>query len=97
MRDDQQNIRVEIVEGESILADECLVVGSVIIDSLPKGLPRGSPVQVAFKYDRSGRLHVHALHVVTGSWAEAFIKRRSGIDPDKIRSNQDILDRLTIN
>lgn len=96
VRANQQTIHVEVVEGESPLADECLPVGSVIINSLPSGMPKASPVQVMFKYDRSGRLHVHAKHVGTGLWSEAVIKRRNGIDIEALRMNKDILERLTV-
>jgi molecular chaperone DnaK len=76
--DNQPGVTVRVVEGESKEVEECMQVGLCRIQQLPAGLPRGSPVDVTFTYDNSGRLHVKAMEVKSGNWATVLIQRRSG-------------------
>ena len=92
----QKSVSVEIVEGESDLPEECLPVGTVRIGELPGGLPRGSPVEVTFRYDRSGRLEAHAVHTASGKWAEATIERRQGLSREMIQINRELLGKLVV-
>lgn len=94
--DSQERVTVRIVEGESSEADDCLLVGTCIIKSLPPGLPKGSPIVVTFNYDADGRLHVHAVHLASGSWAETFIRRGDGVDGARVRMNKEILTRFNV-
>ena len=77
--DNQKTVTVCVVEGESPDPAECMVVGSCQIRQLTPNLPKGSPIEVTFAYDNSGRLNVKAIEVKSGNWAEATIHRRSGI------------------
>ena len=82
---------MRIVEGESRQPDECIPVGSCQIKLLPDKLPKGSPIDVTFSYDNSGRLHAKAVEPSTGTWASAVIERRAGLDAAKIKlSQQDV-------
>jgi molecular chaperone DnaK len=54
----QPMILVEIVEGESKRPDECSPVGNCEIHDLPPDLPEKTPIEVAFRYEENGRLHV---------------------------------------
>jgi len=77
IRDGQDTVTVRIVEGESRNPDECIPVGACTIEQLPEGLPRGSPVEVTFRYDNSGRLHVEAMEISSGKRASVAIDRRA--------------------
>ena len=57
-RPDQRSILVQIVEGESPSADECMTIGRCTVADLPPGLPAKSPVEVTFHYRSNGRLKV---------------------------------------
>ena len=92
----QRRVTVEIVEGESEAVDYCLAVGTCVITQLPAGLPRGSPIEVTFRYDRSGRLHVQAVHLASGAWAETLIQRGGGVDPQKIHLSRELLQRVSV-
>ncbi|MDP6543012.1 MAG: Hsp70 family protein [Phycisphaerae bacterium] len=94
--DSQEHVTVRIVEGESRAAEDCLLVGTCIIKSLPPGLPKGSPIVVTFNYDADGRLHVHAVHMASGSWAETFIRRGEGVDAARVHMNKEILSRFDV-
>jgi molecular chaperone DnaK len=78
VRDGQTMVTVRIVEGESPVPEECIPVGACTIDQLPAGLLRGSPVEVTFRYDNSGRLHVEAVELSSGKTAAVAIDRGGG-------------------
>lgn len=91
LHDQQTTVTVRIVEGESKRPDECIPVGACQIKLLPAKLPRGSPIDVTFSYDNSGRLHAKAIEPSTGTWASAIIERRGSLDSAKIKlSQQDV-------
>jgi molecular chaperone DnaK len=92
----QRRVTVGVVEGESPELAECIPIGVCRIESLPAGLPKGSPIEVTFAYDSSSRLHVEAVHVGSGAWADVVIERHEGIDADMVRFNQELFSRLTI-
>jgi len=94
--DSQERVTVRIVEGEARAAEDCLLVGTCIIKSLPPGLPKGSPIVVTFNYDADGRLHVHAVHLASGSWTETFIRRGEGVDAARVHMNKEILTRFNV-
>jgi molecular chaperone DnaK len=54
----QENVLVQIVEGEAATPDACTAIGQCVIRDLPPDLPAGSPVGVKFKYGTDGRLAV---------------------------------------
>jgi molecular chaperone DnaK len=54
----QRNVRVTVVEGESVRPDACTTIGTLVIDQLPPNLPAGSPVAVTYRYQENGRLDV---------------------------------------
>ncbi|MCX5653793.1 MAG: Hsp70 family protein [Planctomycetota bacterium] len=93
---DQRRVTVGVVEGESDRLSECIPIGVCRIEPLPPGLPKGSPIEVTFAYDSSSRLHVQAVHVGSGAWADVVIERRKGVDPDMIKFNRELFSRLVI-
>ncbi|MDX1565123.1 MAG: Hsp70 family protein [Phycisphaeraceae bacterium] len=74
--DNQKSVVIRAVEGESDLGEECLEIGTCVIEPLPEKLPKGSPVDVTFTYDNSGRLHVEAEEAGSGRSASVVISRR---------------------
>ncbi len=57
-RGGQQSILVDVVEGESASPEECVALGRCIARDLPADLPAGTGVDVEFRYEANGRLHV---------------------------------------
>ncbi len=78
--ENQRMVRVLVVEGETRDPRGCTQLGECVIRDLPKGLPQGSPVEVTFRYDRNGRIHVQARETTTQIGAEASLQRDSGFD-----------------
>jgi len=94
--DNQKRVVVQIVEGESESIEDCVQIGTCLIESLPAGLPKGSPIEITFRYDGSGRLFVQAVHLTSGAWAQTSIHRGGGIDPAKVHINREILAKLRV-
>ena len=57
-KENQKNVRITILEGESEQPEACTQVGECIIRDLPPGLPAGSPVEIRYAYAENGRLRV---------------------------------------
>jgi molecular chaperone DnaK (HSP70) len=79
VRDGQRSVAIQMLEGEGEDPNDCLVLGVCRIEPLPADVKRGSPIDVTFTYDNSGRLHVKAIEGQTQSWASLTIERRFGI------------------
>lgn len=82
--DNQQAVTIRVVEGEGVNPEHCMMIGTCRIEPLPVHLPKGSPIEVTFTYDNSGRLHVEAAEATSGKWASVSIKRRYGIGPAEV-------------
>ncbi len=92
----QRMVRLRVVEGESRDPRACTQIGECAIRDLPKGLPQGSPVEVTFRYDKSGRIHVQAVETTSQKRAEAYIQRDSGFDQMTIDALTKALGELTV-
>ena len=60
VKDGQARIKVRVVEGEAVNPEDCIQLGEFVVEPLPAGLPKGTPVRVTYRYDPSGRIHVEA-------------------------------------
>ena len=77
--DDQRNVLVKLLEGESRVPEHCRELGRARIRNLPAGLPKGSRVKVVYRLDSSGRLSVKAHMPGVGSAAEMELQRENAI------------------
>ncbi len=78
--DNQRRVHVYILEGEASDPDACTLIGDFRVLDLPPNLPKGSPVEVSYKYDSSGRITASAKELTTDKEAQAEIVRESGLD-----------------
>jgi len=78
----QQRIHVEILEGEARDPAGCTLIGDFRVTDLPPNLPKGSPVEVTYRYDASGRIHASAKELTSNVAAETEIVRDSGLSDD---------------
>jgi molecular chaperone DnaK len=72
MIDDQPAVEIPIVQGEHPRLAGNTMLGTVCIEDLPKG-PAHAPVEVTFRLDLSGVLHVSAQHLPSGRSADVRI------------------------
>ena len=56
---DQKNVHLRIVEGESRDPDSCIDIGECVVTIQGISLPKGSPIDVTFRYETNGRLSVY--------------------------------------
>jgi molecular chaperone DnaK len=82
---DATAIEVPLYEGESEDPHACVRIGRALVDNLPPR-PKGSPVEVSFNIDISGRLEVEVTEVETGN------KRAIVVDRNVLRSPGSELD-----
>ncbi|MGH7136887.1 MAG: Hsp70 family protein [Pirellulales bacterium] len=82
-KENQKNVKVTVLEGESEVPDACVEVGTCVIRDLPPNLPAGWPVDVRYSYQENGRLKVSAKLVGHGARVTAeFIRDNSLSDDD---------------
>jgi molecular chaperone DnaK (HSP70) len=96
LRPNQPEVVIRIIEGESGDVDECSALGACRITALPPGLARGSPVEVTFTLDGSGRLHVRAVELTSGQSVTTTIQCDAGITPDKIVRARDAVGKIPV-
>ncbi|MGQ0637026.1 MAG: Hsp70 family protein [Planctomycetaceae bacterium] len=75
----QQRIRVRVVQGEVPDISACAVIGDFTITDLPANLPAGAPVDVTYSYEANGRIKVSARELTGGRQASTEIVRDSGL------------------
>ena len=96
MSEDQPAAELPIVQGERARMSGNTQLGMVRVEPLPPG-PAGAPVEVTFRLDLSGVLHVRALHVPSGLSADVHIaespyrlteqvRRSAGAEVDAMRA-----------
>ena len=77
--DNQERIHVYILEGEAPDPAACTSIGDFQIVGLPPNLPKGSPVEVTYRYDANGRIHAAARELTANKAAATEIVRDSGL------------------
>ena len=88
--DGQKRVHVKVIQGEAPDPAACAQIGDVYITDLPDGLPKGSPLEVVYSFDESGRIHVCAEDKTSGRIATAEIQREGALDDQQL----DVLTRL---
>ena len=94
--DNQERIHVTVLEGEVDDVDACATIGDFWITNLPANLPKGSPVEVTYAYDDSGRIHCTAQEMTGNNAASIEIVRESGLDSDGVDSFQSLADAYSV-
>ncbi|MCK6505988.1 Hsp70 family protein [Myxococcota bacterium] len=81
--DDMTAVRVEVTEGEGSTRDEVKVIGEVILDNLPPR-PRGTVIEVTYRYGVNQILEVDVRDVETGATRRARMDLRGGLSGDTL-------------
>jgi molecular chaperone DnaK len=71
-------VRVEVTEGAGTTRDEVTVIGEVILDNLPPR-PRGTPIEVVYRYTVNQMLEVDVTDLETRLSRRAEINLRGGL------------------
>lgn len=92
----QRRVRLRIVEGDARDPRACTQIGECLIEPLPKGLPKGAPVEVAFSYDASGRIHVKATEKTHNITAQVELHHEGGYSSKELDEMTDIIAELDV-
>jgi molecular chaperone DnaK len=82
--ENQQRVRVKVLQGEAPEAAMCIPIGECWIDGLPPNLPNRSPVQVRCGVASNGLIDVLALDMTSGKMAHTVIHRTSGLTDEEL-------------
>jgi molecular chaperone DnaK len=78
-------VRVEVTEGTGTHREEVAVIGKVEITGLPPR-PRGTPIEVVYRYGMDQVLQVEVVDVETGVSRHVDIRFQGGMDSDQLRA-----------
>ncbi len=92
----QQRVSVKVIEGDAPDPAACSLVGNCRITGLPKDLPKGSPIEVTYAFDASGRILVRAKDKTGGKEAEIQIERTGGLDATQLNAFTALADRYQV-
>jgi molecular chaperone DnaK len=79
-KEDQRNVKIAVVEGESHRPEDCVAIGECVVRNLPEGLPKGTPVHVKYSYAANGRITVSARVGASRQSARVEIERQRSND-----------------
>jgi molecular chaperone DnaK len=82
----QRSVLVQIVEGESAAADECVPIGQCTLRNIPADLPPQTPIEVRFRYLDNGRLTVLVNVAGTESWVQRELVRENSLTPEQLQT-----------
>src|SRR5262249_1833741 len=82
--ENQQRVRVKVLQGEAHQADSCISSGECWIEARAPNPPRASPIQVRCGVASNGLIDVMALDMTSGKMARAEIHRSSGLSNEEI-------------
>ncbi|GIW80528.1 MAG: hypothetical protein KatS3mg105_2335 [Gemmatales bacterium] len=94
--ENQQKVRVKVLQGEAHQADACISIGECWIDKLAPGLPKASPIQVRCNCGSDGLIDVMALDMTSGKMARAQLHRSSGLSDEEIAREAAWLRSITV-
>jgi molecular chaperone DnaK len=82
--ENQERINVKVTEGDAPDPAAVQLIGNCYVHDLPEGTPEGSPVEVTYAFDTSGRVHVKARDLTSGREAAIQIDRTGGLSEDQV-------------
>ncbi len=92
----QRQVRLRITEGDTRDPRGCTQIGECLIRQLPKGLPKGAPVEVSFRYDASGRIQVKAIELTSRISADVHLERTSGFEQEDLNKMKDAVSEINV-
>ncbi len=95
-RDGQQRVSIQVIEGDAPDPRACSLLGKCRITDLPADLPKGSPIEVTYAFDESGRITVAAKDATSGRQATIAIERRSGLDQKQVDAYSNLAEQYHV-
>ena len=95
-KDGQTRISVQVMEGDAPDPTACALLGKCRITGLPENLPKGTPVEVTYSFDKAGRISVSAREKLTGKEAKTEIERRGVLTEEEVEKFIQLADEYSI-
>ena len=95
-RDAQTRVTIKVLEGDAPDPQACSLLGKCNITGLPPGLRKGSPIEVSYAFDASGRISVAAREKGSGRAATIEIERQGGLDQQQIDAYSRLANEYTV-
>jgi len=93
-KDLQTKVRIKIVQGEEGTptdSDECETIGELVLEKLPRKLPREPRISVRFGYTVDGIIEAEAVDLISGISTSGRIENRPGMTDDEIaKAREDV-------
>jgi len=93
--DNMTAVRVTVTEGEGGTRDEVSVVGEVVLDRLPPR-PRGTPIEVIYRYTTDQILEVDIVDLQTGASRRASINLSGALGEDRLTRAREFVSRAAL-
>jgi molecular chaperone DnaK len=91
--DNQRTVKVQLLEGESSIPEQCTGLASAGIRNLPPGLPAGTRIDVCYTFQANGRLAVRASIPNVGNQAQIELERVRGLADENVARWKKVLAR----
>ena len=95
-KDGQTRVSVQVLEGDAPDPNACSFLGKCRITDLPPNLPKGTPVEVTYSFDKSGRISVSAREKLTNKEAKIDIERRGVLTEEQVEKFIRLADEYSI-
>ncbi len=95
-KENQQRISVQVLEGDAPDPMSCSFLGKCRITNLPANLPKGTPVEVTYSFDRNGRVSVSAREKATNQEATIEIEKRGVLTENQVNDFMKLSSEYTI-
>jgi molecular chaperone DnaK len=82
--DGQARVNVSVTEGDAPDPRAVALIGNCRVTNLPDNLPKGSPVEVTYAFDKNGRVRVSARETSGGKEATIEIERAGALSESQI-------------
>ncbi|MGQ9574402.1 MAG: Hsp70 family protein [Thermoguttaceae bacterium] len=82
--ENQHRVTVQVMEGDAPDPAACSLLGKCRITDLPPGLPKGSPVEVSYAFNTSGRVIIKAREKTHGKQAAIEIERKGVLTEEEV-------------
>jgi molecular chaperone DnaK len=91
--DNQRTVKVQLLEGESSIPEQCTDLASAGIRNVPPGLPAGTKIDVWYSFQANGRLAVRASIPNIGNQAQIELERVRGLADENVARWKKVLAR----
>ncbi len=95
-KENQTRISVQVLEGDAPDPVACSLLGKCRVTNLPDNLPKGTPVEVTYSFDKNGRISVSAREKTSGKEATIEIERRGTLSDQEVGDFTQLASEYTV-